>query len=439
VYFHGSPVFRFVKGNYSKDIIATLPFLSVLFATIVTRTGLLQSVHAFGLSTSDYIIIVFLLGLVVVETFFIFKLYRKSEIKFFYSIDELKTIKRQDAALYISFFSFFLGTIAIMTGLIIPLFFALLPEPFNQSFIMDKKYFNIIIGIFGFGALEAAFFTDYVFIKTDKNKLALISIGVFLGIINAFLNLPIVIYELKKANIGLLYDLLHILGTTSLLANFMLPIIVMSLVILLITVYKFAKSTEIQKQVKMRKVSQTILHLGIIIALFGALVSYNSTQNNNVLLQPNGSGFIDVTQKTELKILDFQYEQDGLNFNRKLQAYVQVVDNGQVLGSGILHYTEYIDFGLIVNVLIISSVTSDYYLTIMTFTANENTQTVSDIRFQIRTIPMIGFLWLGSLIVLIAMVALVVISLKLFKFSYKKSQGMILSSKNILPANEISI
>ena len=478
VFFHGSPVFKGDKGNFGKDLIATFPFISVLFATIVTRTGLLSSPHAFGATPSDNIIILYLLLIIVVLGFALFRLSIKTEIKkrlplalsgykfaipipkfiydsrikFFYSFEELKSIKRQDAALYISFFAFFLGTIAIATGLVIPLLFALLPAPFNQTFYVDKKYFNIIIGLFGFGALEAAFFTDFVFIKTDNNKLIAIAIGVMAGITNIILNLPITNYYLTMANIGILYNLLHILGTTSLLANFMLPILVMSFIILLITVYKFATSKEMQKQVKMRKISQTFLHLGIVIALIGALISYNTTIINDVQLNPYQSGNVTTTNNVQLVVLDTNYSQNQLNYIARLQTHVKLIDvlsmqnqtiNGnqtvvqtvnQTLGEGILDYTNYIDFGVIVNVLIISSQTSDYYITIMDF--NNTVLPVKDIMFQIRIIPMINLLWFGASVVMASMLVLVLISFRLFIYSYRKSQkSYVTQEKTVLHNN----
>ena len=264
--------------------------------------------------------------------------------------------------------------------------------------------------------------------------------AVTLGIINVFLNLPVVDYYLKRANLGIFYDLLHIVGTSSLLANFMLPILIVSLGILLITGYKFIRSSEMQKQIKMRKVSQTLLHLGIVIALIGALISYNSTQINDVLLSPNESGYITTAQDIKLQVLDVNYTPVGSNFQDKLQAHVQLVDNNNhSLGHGVLDYTNYDQFGLIVNVLIIPSLTNDIYITIMTFTGNTITKAVSDIRFEIRIIPMINFLWLGASLVLISMLALVIISLRLFTFSYKKSNKNISTIDKSTIRNNIPI
>jgi len=427
VYFHGSPVFKSVKDNFSKDVISTLPYLSVLIATIITRTGLLQSVHAYEMSFADYILIAYFIILASFVLIILYYVHKTRTLKFFYSVEELKDLKQQDAALYLSFYAFFLGTIAILMGLLIPLTFALLPGPFHQSFTIDTKYYNVIIGIFGFAVLELAFFTDFVFIKTNTQKIEVLSFGVVLGFMNVILNLPLVNYYFMKTNLDPLFTITHVLGTTSVIANFILPSLVITFVILLVTGYKFIRSKDLQKQVKMRKVSQTLLHVGIVIALVGALISYNNTQINDVLLKPNSEGYVTTDQTVQLKVINTHYENYGQTFNRKLVATVQLIDHNKILGEGNLEYTEYTYFGLVVNVIIISSLTADYYLTISTFTVNGN-NSLGDIRFQIRIIPMVGLLWAGSIVVLLATLPLVMISLKLFIFSYKNTMRKLTSS-----------
>lgn len=563
VFFHGSPVFRSDKGNFGKDILATFPFLSVLFATIVTRTGALTSVHSFSAGPSDYILIMYLLLVLLIEALFILHLYRKEKIKFFYSMKELESLKRQDAALYISFFAFFLGTLAICFGQVIPFIFYYLPGAYSNitwfnslrlltigvlpitganliiivtivllaligymiqsnsktarlhlsyfitekkftrdevilnsallgasilvlvfifdlffptfynllpfgmggAFTVDKRFFNIIIGVFGFAALEAAFFTDFVFIKTDKNKAIAIAIGVNLGLLNVILNLPLINFLLQTSNIGILfqvwhfwfisfsfYSLLHILGTTSILANFIIPILILSFVVLIITIYKFLVSKEMQKQVKMRKISQTLLHLGIVIALIGALFSYNSTYITELDLSPIQPSQTQITNKLptqgpittanniKLSALNYNYTPFGTDFQDKLTVQVHLLDsNGKVIGSGVLDYTNYNIFGLIVNTLIISSVYNDIYITVLTYTANANTGIVSDIQFEVRIIPMINFLWLGAGLVMFSMLALVVISFKLFVYSYKKAHKEIhANSESLLVKSQLT-
>ncbi len=530
VYFHGSPVFKSDKGNFSKDLIATFPFLSILFATIVTRTGALTSVHTFSTGPSDFLIILYLLVVLLIGLLFILRLYSGNEIKFFYSIEELLKLPRQDAALYISFFAFFLGTLAIMFGQVVPFIFFYLPgivDTFNSinnntillfvigivflgfilldiyllryhyamknikfldlfrerelsrnerftillfigaiivtgsiivdlalpvvysylpfgmggTFTVGKSFFNVIIGIFGFTAIEAAFFTDFVFIKSDNNKLTAIMIGVFLGAFNVILNLPVVNFYLQKANIGPLYDLLHILGTSSILANFILPILIITFFVLIITIYKFIKSNEMQKQVKMRKVSQTFLHLGIVIALIGALFSTNSIQFNEVSLAPNAgsTGFITSSQSMNLTIQNVNYTPMGQDFTDRIQAHVLLVDsNNNTLGRGVLEYTNYNTFGLIVNVLIISHLTNDIYLTILSFNTLSGAS-VQNIRFEIRIVPMINLLWIGATVVIGSMLALVIISFRLFSFSYRKSLKQHEIQKNTTKVNQIPI
>jgi len=222
-------------------------------------------------------------------------------------------------------------------------------------------------------------------------------------------------------NLEILFSITHILGTTSILANFILPILLISLIILMITVIKFISSKNLQKQIKMRKISQSLLHVGIIIALIGVLISYNNTEITDVLLKPNSEGYVTNDQTAKLKVVNVHYEKSGYNYARKLQASVQLIENNRILGSGVLEYTEYSYFGLIVNVIIISGLTADYYLTISTFTVTDSDNSLEDIRFQIRVIPMVNLLWVGSILILGTEFVLVVMSYRLFLFSYRIS------------------
>ena len=184
----------------------------------------------------------------------------------------------------------------------------------------------------------------------------------------------------------------------------------------------------------MRKISQTLLHLGIVIALIGSLFSYNSTYITELDLSPTQSqnqiqnnlpsqGSITTANDIKLEALNYTYSAFGTDFQDKLSVQVHVLDsNGNVIGSGVLEYTNYDLFGLIVNNLIITNLFSDIYITVLTYTAVSSTNTVSDIQFEVRIIPMINFLWLGAGLVMCSMLALVIISLKLFVYSYKKAQ-----------------
>ena len=123
---------------------------------------------------------------------------------------------------------------------------------------------------------------------------------------------------------------------------------------------------------------------------------------------------------------------------RQIFTSIELYDHGQLLGTGNLEYVEYLNFGLVVNVIIISSLTNDYYITTLAPTINDTNGDISSVRYQIRIIPMILLLWVGGTIVLIAMMALVVISLKLFIFSYKKKL-FILSKEETLAKTEKSV
>ena len=421
VYFHSSPVFKKKEDNLGKDVVATLPYLTIIFATIVTRTGLVSSVHAFGLTDSDYVLFLFIGSLLIIEIIFIIK--RQNRIKLFFSLDEFKKLKQQDQALYISFNAFLIGTIAIILGLILPMAFALLPEPYTRTVDVDTKYFNTIIGLFGLIALEAAFFTDFVFIKKTSNIVRTILAGMILGATNVIIGLPIVKFTFIQSGLGNIYSIISIFTTTSGIANFIIPILTISLIVIIITIIKFIKSVNMQKQVKMRHISQSLLHLGIIIALLGVSISYNTPEINSMSIATgNDSGKIDVGSKIiEIKIMNMTYKENFKEVRMDIKTQIDLFSNGNLVGKGELEYIRHFRFGLISSVLIFSKPLQDYYVTMLEPTNDDLNGSLLSIRYQIRIIQMILPLWIGASIVLFSMVVLVAMTFRLWLFAYKKS------------------
>ncbi|OLS16862.1 MAG: Cytochrome c-type biogenesis protein CcmF, partial [Candidatus Heimdallarchaeota archaeon LC_3] len=171
IYFHNSPGNKEKATNYDKDNFAILPFLTVIFATLITRSGIIESVHTFGSSPLSIGLFIYFLalffGVVLVYV-------RSGNLQLFHSWEYVKKMNIQEIALYITYISLLLGAIGILFGLVIPFGMAILPVPFNQSLIVDQKFFNMIIGIFGFFALASTLFMDFMYPKLTKNKISIL-------------------------------------------------------------------------------------------------------------------------------------------------------------------------------------------------------------------------------------------------------------------------
>jgi cytochrome c-type biogenesis protein CcmF len=428
IFFHGSPSFRGKGINYSKDLIASLPYLAVIFATFITRSGLLFSVHSFAFSPSISFLIIYL-AILFMTLFTSFYMQIKN-LKLFLSFEEINNLKSKDLAVYISYLAFIVGTLAILFGLFIPLFFASLPEPYTLSLIVDTRYFNSIIGIFGLFALEASFFGTLIYPRTNNGRLTVMIIGITLGSINAFLGLTVVKIELINSPLSFIYDYLGFLITDSLMANFILPIILVSLICLIIGLIISIKIPISAKPIRIRNYSRMIIHLGILIALFGALYSNNLTQTHTATLSQGDSVILNKSGTLEMKIVNVEYLHDQGELDLSVFSNIQINSNGKSLGVGKLHLGEHKIYDIFTRVLIIRTLLNDYYITAIS-PNSQNLIGVEDITYQVRIVPLINLLWIGCLILFTTMIPLTIISLKLFKWSYNKSKILNLEKEQI--------
>ena len=178
-----------------------------------------------------------------------------------------------------------------------------------------------------------------------------------------------------------------------------------------------------QKQVKMRHISQSLLHLGIIIALLGVSISYNTPEINSMSIATgNDSGKINVGNNIiEIKIMNMTYKENFKEVRMDIKTQIDLFSNGNLVGKGELEYIRHFRFGLISSVLIFSKPLQDYYVTMLEPTNDDLNGSLLSIRYQIRIIQMILPLWIGASIVLFSMVVLVAMTFRLWLFAYKKS------------------
>ncbi|KKK59390.1 hypothetical protein LCGC14_3034860 [marine sediment metagenome] len=171
----------------------------------------------------------------------------------------------------------------------------------------------------------------------------------------------------------------------------------------------------------MRKITQIVLHIGIVVALIGALYSTNLTEVNSVTLGMDQSSSITSNGRIELKFVDSHIERELPRFKEKANLTIQIIENGNILGTGTVNYDTYRMYGLVASVLVISLPFVDYYISTIELNINDNDGSIETARFQVQILPLINLLWLGIVIIFIATTILIVVSFKLFKNSYKNS------------------
>jgi cytochrome c-type biogenesis protein CcmF len=422
VFFHNSPSTKEKPINFDKDLLATLPFLSILFATLVTRSGFLDSVHTF---VSSPLIVV--LEIYILITFFtlILIIVRAGNIQLFYSWNYFKKMQIQEIALYVAYLSILFGAAGILFGLVIPFGIAILPEPFNQSLIVNQKFFNTIIGIFGFISIISTFFMDFMFPRSMKAKIyALFGVTLF-GLFLAILSTPEVSNLFLNTPLDILYTIFGFLITTSALANLIIPLAIFSMISSIIGLIIIYKKVKLTKTMKIRRVSQTVLHLGILIALLGALYSSNLTETFTDEIELGGEMFLSVDGSLKLKFVATEHDDSSALYTGIIGNKIEITKNGNKIGEGYLRIGRHTQYGWFSDVSIVPTVTEDIYVTIL-FSQNQDFETgyVESLKFQVQIKPMIWMLWLGIAIIVISMIPIVFISFQKLKNQFKFTQKM---------------
>ncbi|MFX0205098.1 MAG: cytochrome c biogenesis protein CcsA, partial [Candidatus Hodarchaeota archaeon] len=267
-YFHGKRFFN--KREYFGNYIVSMSYISTLFATYITRSGIISSVHTFPLdSTLTDILRIFIpensfimqiilsvipnermffLFIVLAVNFLLPHIYglRNKELFHFpisFNREDFQASKSRITALKISFISGIIGTYAIILGLIAPVIYNVLgylitfsSEGLGPSINVGKLYYNTILTVFGGVMLIVQFFCTFFPRFSIKRKSGLAIVGIIAGII---FTLSGSLYEegilssvLGQGNPILLF--LSNFWTTSEKGDLVLPLIILGLIGLII-------------------------------------------------------------------------------------------------------------------------------------------------------------------------------------------------------------
>ena len=328
IYYHGK---SFYKRDFLPNYLISMGYVSTLFITYLTRSGVVSSVHAFVpdqalesfLSTfipEDFFLMSLILRVIPTEKiFFIFiaiiitfllPLYlgikNREILKIpisFSREDFTKESRYQITALKISFISILIGTYVIIIGLIAPVIYDMIgyiisfsPEGFSTDWLeglgfspsitIGPSFYNLVITFFGGFMLLAQFFcTFYPRISTHR-KFQLLIGGAIAGVLFSITGLFYRNGDLETV-FGTGNPIIEFLAnfwTTSEKANLVLPLILLGIIGLVI---EFANITLKDDKNILRKSSQTMLHLSFLLILVGALVSTNTTFEGTLTVDSN--------------------------------------------------------------------------------------------------------------------------------------------------------
>ncbi|MFX1286330.1 MAG: cytochrome c biogenesis protein CcsA [Promethearchaeota archaeon] len=446
LYYHGKPILG--KREYLGNYLVSMSYLGTLFATYLTRSNIISSVHTFQpeatlenilkffIPTNSFMMKIILrfipdewllfLFIVLIVTFLIPHYYGIKSREIFHipislNKKDFQTSRSRITALKISFISGLFCSYIIIIGLLTPVVFDIIgyfitfsPKGFGSSIIIDMVFFNTVITIFGGLMLLAQFFCTFYPRLSLKKKYSLLIGGVIAGLTfsisgffyrNGSLNLI-----LGENNPILVF--LSNFWTTSDKANLVIPLLFLGIIGLIIEFIRVALKEE---KNLIRKTSQIMLHFSFLVILLGALLSANMTFSTEILVQDGGEYPIEGTS-IKITILELvrEYPTSGPLDVEYITKFMLSSDT-RVIGFGIsklVRHKRWINpsdelSGYNAKVTIISDLFYDIYIITAGFNQNPLIGFTNSL-LRIKIVPYINILWLGCLFLHFAMIPLTI-------------------------------
>ena len=453
LYFHGKAFHK--KNEYLGNYIISMSYIGVLFATYLTRSGILSSVHAYRpeatlesildkfipqnsflmsiilrIIPNEKILLLFIVILVLFLVPHILGI-KKGEIKqipIMLNKTDFQEEKARRTALKISYIALLVGTYSLIIGLITPVIYDVIGylvtisstkegfwfDWFGRSLSIDKIFYNTILTFFGGIMLIALVFCTYYPRISIKRKYGLIIGGVTTGLL---FTVSGILYRtgFLTSLLGQKNPILSLLSnfwTTSDKANLVIPLILLGIIGL---VAEFIKIALTEERHLIRKTSQIMLHLSFLIILLGAVLSANMTTTHNLEFVQIGRYEIPGTSLT-IEILDLNrtFSESDLH-SVEYETSFRIIAGSRVIGSGISRLA-YDQINRRDNtVTIINDLITDFYVvTIATYEDTESDEFVAS-SLQILIIPYINILWIGCLFLHFTMISLILNRFKQFR------------------------
>ncbi|MHA1480377.1 MAG: cytochrome c biogenesis protein CcsA [Candidatus Thorarchaeota archaeon] len=400
-YYHGKAVLK--DNEVIRDSILVFAYVTVLFATWVTRSGVLTSVHGFQLTLISWTMLATVLFGFILATL----------ISVRAGYVELEDEEEEESSDWKSMFS--LGNVrdvSIKVSLIGILIVAAvsvigvaLPAGINMaSYFADPVNFGDNMVSVSIEFFRAGFY-----------------LGSFLGIVSVFYCMKTVMVGNKRKGFFIIVLLLigGVLGILTLLfpgqalptfywpANALLPLGIGALAYLVIVFARTMAGKE-RGPFTMRRMGRLMLHLGLIFLLVGVFFSENVVYETN-----SGYQVDDVTEIApgiSIRVTDIDLVRWVDEHDFYFIVEVQIIENGILTGIGFATISGDPEWGSISHqVFVHSTGARDVFIAATGF------QSVAPGIYQVsvhtKILPFISFVWLGTFLMMAAILPMIGIEL----------------------------
>ncbi len=384
-YFHLPPRSK----DMAKEFTLLVTFVMIIFATALTRGGLLESVHAFGKSPVGPALIVF--DVCVILSFVYLAVRAKKPL---YSFD-IDSSSLYSVSIFVAYWSLMFLLIICFFGDLAPILGGIFSG--NTMSATGVGFYNRWCFPFTL-AFVAALLGCNVTLKLERYIMLIVAVLV-MGLVLALFGLP----------------------TPNPLTNFGLPLL---LVAGFAIAYNFAKV--MKKRNSLHLWGKTMIHLAIIIILVGVFFSAVDAAKNpkSFVVTPNSTKDI---LGAEMEFGNFTiytgmgrvyYPQHGFVGPEYSALKMDVlIKEGGDIHQGALWMYRYANQGIVSEPLIISTPAGDLYASMHPTVSSYDSTLYAlrgeavqpeDVSIAIKRIPLIWLIWLGIVLMSIGMVILLV-------------------------------
>jgi cytochrome c-type biogenesis protein CcmF len=406
-YFHAKAVFK--NNDVLRDSFLVFTYVTVIYATWVTRSGVLNSVHGFSISVVSWTMFVtvvfnFLLATVVtIRAGYIDMSDEEDEKEWsFFSLSNLRDLSIKIALI---------GILVILTTSVSGV---VLPAAINLvGAITDPIAYTENMVSVGIEFFRAGFYA-----------------GSLLLIVSAFYCMRSTILRARMKAIGIL-ALLGVGGVLAVLtittgqalptyywqANALVPVAVFALGYLVVAFARTMAGKE-GGAFTMRRMGRLMLHLGLIVLLLGVFLSENvvTNQNNTYLTDQSyelGSSGITVGVN-EINLVYWNGERDF-----ELRVVIVVTEgNSAWLGLIVVRGNPQWQ-SLTQDVYVQTTALRDVFVSLRTF--DQVGPMTYSVDLQARILPLVSFVWLGTFLMVTALLPLGAMEFSDFRKALEKN------------------
>jgi cytochrome c-type biogenesis protein CcmF len=409
-YYHAKPIFR--KNDVLRDSFLVIAYVAVIFATWTTRSGIITSVHGFGMTLVSWTMLgtlVLNLGVGIVFIFYaglrdIFDDESTSILDFFKEKDiRLLSIK-------IAFIGLLIVSATSAIGVVYPSIYNLGLAIFDPAGLADSQI-GIRIEFFQYGFYSACVFligAAFFCLRPSflSNRKRVLVMGALFATGGAIAALTIM------GGFGPL-------PTNFWFANLLVLPAIGGIAFLVIAFARQMIGKD--KIVSTRELGRLMLHLGLLILLLGVFMSENVVYESNAgYIEGNVS---EIAPGTYIQVTDITLEHwvDATDFNMIVEVRVLEASGPNttlIVGIGYVTVTGNPGWNMVSHqVYLQSTAFRDVFIAVTGF--SQIAPGEIQVTIHSKILPLVSFVWLGAFLMITAMFPMLLIETQALLKSYR--------------------